>query len=215
MTQLSESERILIFDFGAQYAQLIARRVREQNVFAQIVRHDVSAARVAELRPKGLIFSGGPMSVYEPAAPQCDPKLFDLGVPILGLCYGMQLACQVMGSKVLPAPSREFGRAHCHVREAGGLFAGVPDETTVWMSHGDQVQQVNDDWIPLAATETCPIAAVRHRSRPVFGLQFHPEVAHTPYGSTILRNFLYAVCGCQGLWQMESFIERTVADLRE
>jgi GMP synthase (glutamine-hydrolysing) len=216
MTQpLSESERILIFDFGAQYAQLIARRVREQNVFAQLVRHDVSAARVAELKPKGLIFSGGPMSVYEPGAPKCDPGLFDLGVPILGLCYGMQLACQAMGSKVQPAPSREFGRAHCHVREAGGLFAGVPDETTVWMSHGDQVQQLSDDWIPLAATDTCPIAAVRHRRRPVFGLQFHPEVSHTPYGSTMLRNFLYSVCGCQGLWQMQSFIERTVADLRE
>src|SRR5437588_10151623 len=111
---LPENARSLMVEFGAQYALVIARRVREQNVFAQIVRHDVTAARVAELRPKGLIFSGGPMSVYEPGAPQCDPKLFDLGVPILGLCYGMQLACQAMGSKVLPAPSREFGRAHCH-----------------------------------------------------------------------------------------------------
>src|SRR5689334_22216608 len=214
MTSLSESERILIFDFGAQYGQLIARRVREQNVFCQVVRHDLSAARVAELKPRGLIFSGGPASVYDKGAPHCDPKIFDLNVPVLGICYGMQLACLALGGEVKPAPSREFGRAHCHVTEADGLFQGVPQETVVWMSHSDQVQTVGGDWLPLAATETCPFAAVRHRSRPVFGLQFHPEVSHTPYGSRILRNFLYEACGCQGLWKMQSFIEETVADLR-
>jgi GMP synthase (glutamine-hydrolysing) len=210
-----ESERILIFDFGAQYGQLIARRVREQNVFCQIVRHDLSADRVAALKPQGLIFSGGPASVYEPGAPHCDPAIFQLGVPVLGICYGMQLACQALGGEVRPSSSREFGRAHCHIQEADGLFAGVPEETVVWMSHGDQVQTVNGDFIPLAATDTCPVAAVRHRSRPVFGLQFHPEVSHTPYGSRILRNFLFGVCGCQGLWQMQSFVDRTVADLRQ
>jgi GMP synthase (glutamine-hydrolysing) len=212
---LPESERVLIFDFGAQYCQLIARRVREQNVFCQIVRHDLSAARVAELRPKGLIFSGGPASVYEPGAPKCDPAIFELGIPTLGICYGMQLACQALGGEVKPATSREFGPTHCHVRQADGLFAGVPQDSIVWMSHGDQVQSINGDFLPLAATETCPVAAVRHRSRPVFGLQFHPEVSHTAYGSRILRNFLYEVCGCQGLWQMQSFIERSVAELRE
>ncbi len=164
MTPLPENERILIFDFGAQYGQLIARRVREQNVFCQIVRHDLSAARVAELRPRGMIFSGGPASVYEPGAPKCDPAIFDLGIPTLGICYGMQLACQILGGEVKPGTSREFGR---------------------------------------------------HRSRPVFGLQFHPEVSHTPYGSRILRNFLYDVCGCRGLWQMKSFIDTTVAGLRQ
>jgi GMP synthase (glutamine-hydrolysing) len=208
------SERILIFDFGSQYGQLIARRVREQNVFCQIVRHDLSAARVAALKPRGLIFSGGPASVYSPGAPRCDPAIFDLGIPVLGICYGMQLACQVLGSHVQPAPSREFGRAHCHVQESDGLFAGVPAETVVWMSHGDQVQTVNGDFVSLAATDTCPVAAVRHRRRPVFGLQFHPEVSHTPEGSRILHNFLYDVCGCHGLWQMQSFIDQTVADLR-
>ena len=111
--------------------------------------------------------------------------MFDLGIPVLGICYGMQLACQVLGGQVQPCPSREFGRAHCRIHEADGLFAGVPEETIVWMSHGDQVQTVNGEFVPLAATETCPVAAVRHRSRPVFGLQFHPEVSHTPYGSPI------------------------------
>jgi GMP synthase (glutamine-hydrolysing) len=212
---LDDRERVLIFDFGAQYAQLIARRVREQNVFCQLVRHDLSAERVAELKPRGLIFSGGPASVYAPGAPRCDPKLFELGVPVLGICYGMQLACQNLGGEVHPSRSREFGRAQCRVQEADGLFAGVPEETVVWMSHGDQVQTLDGgDFVALASTDTCPVAAVRHRSRPVYGLQFHPEVSHTPYGARILRNFLYGVCGCHGLWKMQSFIERSVAEVR-
>src|SRR5437660_6336149 len=215
MSPLPESERILIFDFGAQYVQLIARRVREQNVFCQIVRHDLPASRVAELHPKGLILSGGPASVYEPDAPHCDPAIFDLGVPILGICYGMQLACQALGGEVKPAPSREFGRAACRVEAGEPLFAGVPEETTVWMSHGDQVQTVGGDFVPLASTETCHAAAVRHRQRPVYGLQFHPEVSHTPYGNRILRNFLHDLCGCQGKWRMDSFIEQSVAELRQ
>jgi GMP synthase (glutamine-hydrolysing) len=211
----AEQELVLVFDFGAQYGQLIARRVREQHVFCQIVRHDITAARVAELKPRGLIFSGGPASVYDPGAPHCDPAIFDLGIPVLGICYGMQLACQALGGQVRPGTSREFGRTACHIQEADGLFAGVPEETIVWMSHGDQVQAVNGEFVPLAVTGSCPVAAVRHRSRPIFGLQFHPEVSHTPYGSRILRNFLYEVCGCQGLWQMQSFIDHTVADLRQ
>src|SRR5439155_9814578 len=145
MTQLPESERILILDFGSQYGQLIARRVREQNVFCQLVRHDLPATRVAELKPRGLILSGGPASVYAPAAPRCDPKIFELGVPVLGICYGMQLACHVLGGHVKPGASREFGRALCKVREPEGLFAGVPSETVVWMSHGDQVHTVNGE----------------------------------------------------------------------
>jgi GMP synthase (glutamine-hydrolysing) len=217
--QQSESERVLILDFGAQYAQLIARRVREQNVFCQIVRHDLPAQRIAELKPHGLIFTGGAASVYAPGAPSCDPKLFDLGVPILGICYGMQLACHLLGGQVKPATSREFGRAVCRVTHPadGGkdLFANVPSETVVWMSHGDQVQNVNGEWVPLATTDTCPFAAVRHRTRPVYGLQFHPEVSHTPAGGQILRNFLYEVCGCHGLWQIGAFLDETVAALRQ
>jgi GMP synthase (glutamine-hydrolysing) len=215
MTPSPERERILILDFGSQYGQLIARRVREQNVFCQIVRHDLPAARVAELKPSGLILSGGPASVYETNAPKCDPAIFKLGIPVLGICYGMQLACQALGGEVKPAKSREFGRAQCRILENDGLFAGVPEETIVWMSHGDQVHAVSADFVPLAATETCPVAAVRHRHQPVFGLQFHPEVSHTPHGSRILRNFLHDVCRCRGLWRIQSFLEQTVTELRQ
>src|SRR5262249_6795608 len=160
-------------------------------------------------------FSGGPASVYEPNAPRCDPAIFDLNIPTLGICYGMQLACQALGGKVGSAPSREFGRAHCHIEDADGLFSGVPKDTIVWMSHGDQVQQIDQGFVPLASPDTCPLAAVRHRQRPVFGLQFHPEVSHTPYGSQILKNFLYKICGCSGKWELQSFIEKTVTELRQ
>ncbi len=215
MTQHPDSERVLILDFGAQYAQLIARRVREHNVFAQLVRHDISPKRLAELRPEGLILSGGPASVYEPGAPHCDPAIFDLGIPVLGICYGMQLACQALGGKVEPSKSREFGRAVLKVHEANGLFTGVPTEAVVWMSHGDQVHNAGAEFVSLAETDTCPLAAVRHRGRPVYGLQFHPEVSHTPHGSKLLRNFLYEVCGCSGTWQMGSFLAETVEALRK
>src|SRR5262249_9832889 len=141
--------------------------------------------------------------------------LFSIGSPAWGIRYGMRLACKGLGREVKPTTSREFGRASCRINEEDGLFAGVPEETVVWMSHGDQVKTINGEFIALAATPTCPVAAVRHRRQPVFGLQFHPEVSHTPYGSQILRNFLYDVCGCQGLWRMHSFVEQTVARLRE
>jgi GMP synthase (glutamine-hydrolysing) len=209
-----ETERVLIIDFGAQYGQLIARRVREQNVFCQIVRHNITPDRIRELQPRGLILSGGPASVYEPGAPRCDPAIFELGIPVLGICYGLHLAYQALGGEVQPATSREFGRAHCHISDTNGLFAGVPDESVVWMSHGDQVQTVNGEFIRLAETDTCPVAAARHRTRPIYGLQFHPEVSHTAYGSRILRNFLYDICGCQGLWQMNRFLDDTVEELR-
>lgn len=210
---LPENELVLVLDFGSQYGQLIARRVRELNVFCQIVRHDLPASRIAQLAPRGIILSGGPASVYDANAPRCDPALFQLGIPVLGICYGMQLACQALGGQVRPASKREFGRAVVRVHETAGLFAGVPAETVVWMSHGDQVQAA-DGFVSLAETDTCPVAAVRHSTQPVFGLQFHPEVSHTPYGSQILRNFLIEQCHCTGQWHMGSFLERTVADLR-
>lgn len=210
-----ESELILILDFGSQFGQLIARRVRELNVFCQVVRHDITAERVRELNPRGIIFSGGPASVYEPKAPKCDPAIFQLDIPILGICYGMQLACQALGGHVAPAAAREYGRATMTVTDANTLFRGYPTESIVWMSHGDQVHTAGGEFIPLAATETCPVAAVKHVTRPVFGLQFHPEVSHTPHGGQILANFLRDVCGCQGLWRMQTFIEKTVAEVRE
>jgi GMP synthase (glutamine-hydrolysing) len=208
-------ELVLIFDFGSQFTQLIARRVRELNVFCQIVRHDLPAARVAELKPCGLILSGGPASVYEPNAPRCDPDILNLGIPVLGLCYGQQLACQILGGEVKHNSKREFGHAVLHIHETVGLFHGLPHETKVWMSHGDQVAATGGDFLCLASTETCPVAAVRHLERPIFGLQFHPEVSHTPEGGKILRNFLYEICGCHGTWQMQAFIERTVHELRQ
>ena len=208
-------ELVLVFDFGSQYAQLIARRVRELNVFCQIVRHDLPASRVAELKPKGIILSGGPASVYEPTAPRIDPAVFGLDIPVLGICYGMQLACQILGAEVVPGTKREFGRAPIHVVDGDMVLAGVPRETIVWMSHGDQVKAGTGDFDALASTDTCPLAAVKHRTKPVFGLQFHPEVSHTPEGGRILRNFLHDVCGCQGLWKMTTFIDRTIAEMRE
>ncbi len=207
-------EKVLVLDFGSQYAQLIARRVREQNVYCEIVRHDISAARVRELAPKGIILSGGPASVYETGAPQCDPAIFQLGVPILGICYGMQLVCDTLGGKVQSAPAREYGRAHVEILSHADLFAGVADETEVWMSHGDQVTQVADDFVPLARTDTCPIAAVKHKKLAVYGLQFHPEVTHTPRGTKILANFLMAVCGCTGTWRLGEFADETIERVR-
>lgn len=208
-------ERVLVLDFGAQYAQLIARRVREQQVYCELVRHDITAERIRELAPKGIILSGGPASVYEAGAPKCDPDIFRLGIPVLGICYGMQLACEVLGGQVKNASAREFGRAQVRVTSHGELFAGLPDEAEVWMSHGDQVASVSADFIPLAATSTCPIAAVKHRTLPIYGLQFHPEVTHTPLGATMLRNFLMNVCGCQGLWRLGDFAEQSIAAIRQ
>jgi GMP synthase (glutamine-hydrolysing) len=209
-----QSERVLVLDFGSQYAQLIARRVREQHVYCEIVRHDITAARIRELAPRGIILSGGPASVYDAGAPRCDPEIFRLGIPVLGICYGMQLACDALGGRVGRAASREYGRAVCEVVEADGLFAGVAPRTEVWMSHGDQVDAVADDFLPLARTPTCPLAAVRHRVLPVFGLQFHPEVTHTAAGGEILGNFLRGACGCSGAWRLEDFERTTIEALR-
>ena len=214
-TAIGQSETIVILDFGSQYAQLIARRVRENGVYSVLARPDVTAEEIRGLNPKGLIFTGGPSSVYESGAPRCRQEIFDLGVPVLGICYGMQIACQMLGADIKPAKSREYGRTSLKVSQSEGLLKGVPAETTVWMSHGDQVQTLNDDFIPLAATPTCPVAAVRHRTRPVYGVQFHPEVTHTPHGNEIFMNFLYEICSCAGLWRMGSFIDAVVADVQK
>jgi GMP synthase (glutamine-hydrolysing) len=203
-----------VLDFGAQYAQLIARRVREQNVYCELVRHDISVERVRELAPIGLILSGGPASVYAQGAPKCDPRLFELGVPVLGICYGMQLACEALGGNVASAPAREFGRAECEIVEADDLLAGVPQRTQVWMSHGDQVTGISDGFAPLARTATCPFAAVKHRRLPLFGVQFHPEVTHTPDGATMLRNFVISVCGARGAWKLGDFAAETIERIR-
>ncbi len=210
-------ECVLVLDFGSQYAQLIARRVREQNVYCEIVHHGITAERVRQRAPKGLILSGGPASVTADDSPKCDPELFRLGIPVLGICYGMQLACSALGGEVQGAPAREYGRTQCRVLEPceEGLLAGVSDEFQVWMSHGDQVARIADCFQPLAATSTCSIAAVRHDEFPVYGLQFHPEVTHTPEGGRILSNFLLDVCGCNGSWKLGDFAEEAIAGIRQ
>ena len=209
-----KQEHVLVLDFGSQYAQLIARRVREQHVYCEIVRHDIDANQVRERAPSGLILSGGPSSVYEEGAPRCDPDIFQLGVPVLGICYGMHLACDVLGGEVESTPSREYGRAQCHIQATEKLFQDVPVDTQVWMSHGDQVSRVSDDFTSLATTTDCSIAAVKHRTLPVYGLQFHPEVTHTPAGKQVLGNFLRAVCGCSGTWKLEDFAREMIGRIR-
>ncbi|HZN33117.1 MAG TPA: glutamine-hydrolyzing GMP synthase [Pirellulaceae bacterium] len=211
----ASQERVLVLDFGSQFAQLIARRVRENRVYCEIVRHDLSPEQIRRHNPRGLILSGGPASVYEAGAPKCDPAIFRLGIPVLGICYGMHLACEVLGGKVESFPAREFGRARCRVTQPSDLFAGVPEQFDVWMSHGDQVMRVSDDFTPLAKTGTCPIAAVKHKSLPIYCVQFHPEVTHTAIGSHLLHNFLMTVCGCTGTWKLGDFAKETIRAMRE
>jgi GMP synthase (glutamine-hydrolysing) len=208
------NELIAILDFGSQYAQLIARRVREQNVFSQLFPPDVPADQLARLPLKGIILSGGPASVYEMSAPRCDPRILDLGVPVLGICYGMQLACQMLGARIVPAVKREFGRAELHILDSTDLFANLPSQIIVWASHSDHVESLGDGFETLATTKACPHAAVRYRQKGLYGVQFHPEVSHTPKGQTIIENFLYRICSCKGDWQMGQFVEQSIASIR-
>ena len=189
---IMQHELILILDFGSQYTQLIARRVREQGVYCEIVPYFYPLEKILERKPKGVILSGGPNSVYERDAPQVSPGFYqNIGAPVLGICYGMQLLAKDLGGDVQPSDRREYGYAKVKIADAGAkLFRALPAEIDVWMSHGDQVQVLDQSFVSLAATDTCPFAAARHRTKPVYGLQFHPEVSHTPYGTRILRNFL-------------------------
>ncbi len=187
-------EIIPILDFGSQYAQLIARRVREQGVYSLLVRPDIALDELKKLNPRGLILSGGPSSVYEPNAPKCDPHIFDLNVPILGICYGMQLGAHILGGQVQSAKAREYGSAKLQVTGDDPFVKNLPAQMTVWMSHGDQIFELPPEFVPLAATPTCPYAAARHKSRPFYGVQFHPEVTHTPRGEQLFQNFLYDIC---------------------
>jgi GMP synthase (glutamine-hydrolysing) len=204
-------ETIVVLDFGAQYNQLIARRVREASVYCRIVPFDTPLAEIRDMAPRGIILTGGPASVYAPGAPRADARLFDLGVPVLGICYGMQWGAFALGGEVKPAGGREYGRTRARVVAPSPLTEGLPKEFTVWMSHGDAVNELPSDFLPLVATPSCPYAAMRHREKPFYGVQFHPEVTHTEHGREIFHNFLYRVCGCRGDWKMEDFIEDAVA----
>jgi GMP synthase (glutamine-hydrolysing) len=209
-------DTIVVVDFGSQYSQLIARRVRECQVYSTLVPHDVTLEELERLRPKGLILSGGPASVYEPGAPRLREEIYRAGWPILGICYGMQLLSQQLGGHVAPAPRHEYGPARLRLLTADSpLFAGLGPELDVWMSHGDHVEQLPPGFRVLACTDNAPVAAMGDPARGLYGLQFHPEVVHTPQGREILRNFAKRVCGCRPSWTPASFIEETVSRLRE
>lgn len=205
---------IVILDFGGQYAQLIARRVREHHVHSIVVPFSVTLDELKKLNAVGLIFSGGPSSVYAETAPKCRREVLDSGLPILGICYGLHLVCDLLGVPVKPATAREFGRTQLEVTGRDPLLAQVPQRTSVWMSHGDVVQEVSSDFTSFARTENCPVAAVKHRARPIYCVQFHPEVTHTPCGSQIIRNFLYDICGCTGDWQIGSVVNDSIDAIR-
>jgi len=206
---------IAILDFGSQYSQLIARRVREQQVYCELLRFDTASSALAARRPRGIILSGGPASVFGEASPLCDPALFDLGVPVLGICYGMQMMAHLLQGQVEPGQRREYGRAAIQVIEPGELFRDLPASLQVWMSHGDQVRRLPDGFVALARTGNCPVAAMAHPHKRLYGLQFHPEVVHTPMGTQVLRHFVLDACGCRGDWTMAKFIEENTAALRE
>jgi GMP synthase (glutamine-hydrolysing) len=206
---------VVVVDFGGQYTQLIARRVRDNHVHSIIVPPDVTPDQLRAQNCAGIILSGGPESVYAEGAPKCRPDILDMRVPILGICYGLQLGCQMLGSDVKPGAAREFGRTDLEVIDEDVLLAHVPKHTLVWMSHGDIVSLLSKDFIPLAKTKNCPFAAAKHRTRPFFGVQFHPEVTHTPSGNQILRNFVYDICGCKGEWQVANVVKYSVEKIRK
>jgi len=208
-------ETIAIIDFGSQYIQLIARRVREKSVYSGVFGHDVSADELAQLNLKGIILSGGPASVHDKDAPQCDPALFELGVPVLGICYGMQLGCRMLGADVSHAEKHEYGRAELTITNDSDLLAAVGSSIKVWASHADEIKKLGPDFQTIAHTANCPHAAVRNTKKKFFGVQFHPEVSHTPKGSLILENFLYQICGCAGDWKMSDFVEQTTDAIKK
>jgi len=210
----SEPEVVLVLDFGSQYTQLIGRRIRELGVYSEIVPFSIPPDRIRARQPRALILSGGPRSVYEEGAPRCDPAILELGLPVLGICYGVQLMAHVLGGEVAPSDRREYGAAQLEVVGESPLFAGLPREMTVWMSHGDEVRRPPEGFRILARTDRS-IGAIAHPERGLYGVQFHPEVAHTPYGREILRRFLFDIAGCRGQWRLSAFIESTIARIRE
>ncbi|HLN14919.1 MAG TPA: glutamine-hydrolyzing GMP synthase, partial [bacterium] len=208
---------VVVLDFGAQYSQLIARRIRELRVYSLILPFDTPLVELLALKPKGIILSGGPASVYDAGAPRCDPALFDAGVPTLGICYGMQLMAHTLGGETGPATRKEFGRTRLFVDEpdrSEGLFRGLEPRLICWMSHGDTVHRLPEGFETLAHSDHSPHAAVADRRRSLFGLQFHPEVSHTPWGTEVLRNFVYNICGCAPSWTMTSFVEQAAGEIR-
>ena len=210
-----QHEKVLVLDFGGQYNQLIARRVRDLKVYCDLKPCDMTVEEIREYAPIGIIFTGGPNSVYDPASPHVDPAVFTLGIPVLGICYGCQLIAYTLGGKVEHAAASEYGRRTFTFRKASPLSAGVPETSVCWMSHTDHVTQVPAGFDVLAETESCPVTVFGSEERKIYGIQFHPEVVHSEYGNKLLENFLYCVCGAKGDWTMKNYVAEQVAKIRE
>lgn len=208
-------EKIIVIDFGGQYNQLVARRVRECNVYCEIYSYKTALEQIKSMNPKGIILTGGPNSCYEPDSPTCTRELFELGVPVLGLCYGAQLMMHVLGGKVEKAPVREYGKTEVMVDRTSALFSDVSDRTICWMSHFDYISKIADGFKITAHTADCPVAAAENETAGLYAIQFHPEVLHTQEGTKMLFNFVRNVCGCAGTWKMDAFVENTIREIRE
>ncbi|MDO9516027.1 MAG: glutamine-hydrolyzing GMP synthase [Syntrophales bacterium] len=213
---MKEIEMVAVFDFGSQYAQLIARRIRELGVYCEIVRHDITQDELGRLNPAAIILSGGPSSVFESGHPRMDRRVLDMGIPVLGICYGMQILARIMEGTVEKGKGGgEYGPARITVKSPIGIFADLPSRLAVWMSHGDHVTQAPEGFSVLAGTSACPIAAMANSDKKIYGIQFHPEVVHTPKGLDIIRNFLFNVASCKGGWTMGKFIDESVTRIRD
>ena len=208
-------EMIIVLDFGGQYNQLIARRVRECNVYCEVHPYNIGLDKIKEMEPKGIIFTGGPNSVYGEDSPRCSKEIFDLGIPVLGICYGSQLMSYLLGGTVKTAPVSEFGHTEVQVEPSAKLFQEVSPETVCWMSHTDYIETVPEGFRITGHTSVCPVAAMECEERNLYAVQFHPEVAHTKEGMKMLSNFVYNVCGCAGDWKMDSFVESSIKEIRE
>lgn len=211
-------QKIIVLDYGSQYNQLISRRIREFGVFSELKNHNITAEEIRNINPIGIILSGGPNSVYADNAFDIDPEIFELGIPILGICYGMQLVTHKLGGKVVPAGeagNREYGQSTLELKEKSQLFTNTPTEQLVLMSHGDAVTEIPDDFQLIGLSADCPYAAIEHTDRRIYGIQFHPEVRHSVYGNDILKNFAFAICGARGDWTMENFIETEIQKIRK
>ena len=208
-------ELVIVLDFGGQYNQLVARRVRECNVYCEIYSYRTDIQKIKDMNPKGIILTGGPNSCYEEGAPTYSKELFEMGIPVLGLCYGAQLMQHILGGEVKRADNREYGKTEITVDTTSGLFTNVPEHTLCWMSHFDYISKMGAGFRSVAHTDNCPVAAYEDTERKLYGIQFHPEVLHTPEGTKMIYNFVRDICGCCGDWRMDSFVEKTIADIRE
>ncbi|MGL6218686.1 MAG: glutamine-hydrolyzing GMP synthase, partial [Lacrimispora sphenoides] len=210
-----EREMIIVLDFGGQYNQLIARRVRECNVYCEVHPYTLSLDKIKEMNPKGIIFTGGPNSVYKEDSPLCSKEIFDIGIPILGICYGTQVMAYMLGGKVATAPVSEFGKTEVDVETDSKILENISSKTVCWMSHTDYVEKAPEGFHVTAHTPVCPVAGMECEERGLYAVQFHPEVMHTQEGTKMLSNFIYNVCKCSGDWKMDSFVEASIETIRE